>query len=275
MADKFWVEAPEEVVLRVLGLNSMQISEPSLFVNLLRWGHAQVKDVAQVRAKIDNCLKLIRFCAMDLSEFSGLCCRPLPLTTEEKYKIFLGISQQNDKHLPEGFSRVMWPRCMGQIFDYNWMPLMEEDEIFVDNTSDPFFLNVAVEPEHHLTGLQLHSLTNINAGELVHLTCSIYSSEYPNLCITTATFNGIVPEENDGELVFPRPVLMKKGIVYSIELTYQHAASRLTAEFFTGRTYTWDSDSDEEGTIVVFALDDEPVSPILDICGLLMAQKIE
>ena len=272
MADKSWVEAPEEVIVKVLGLDTLEISEPSLFVNLLKWGYAQVEDVADVRAKIDKCLKLIRFMAMDFTEFSSMCCRPIPLTTEEKYKIFLSISQQNVKHLPEGFSGEIWPRCMGEIFDYNWKSLIEEDEILIDKSSEPFVLNVAVEPEQYLTGIELHSLTDINAGELVHVTCGIYSSEYPKLCITTATFNGTVLPGNDGELVFPRPVLMKKGIVYSMELTYKHSVSRLTAEFSPGRTYAW-SDYDGDGAMVVFAFDDEPVTPILDVCGLLMAQK--
>jgi hypothetical protein len=104
LSDKSWLEAPEEVVLKVLQIKTMQMTEAKLFASLVKWGQAQVKDEADVRAKIDKCLKLIQFCTMDCVEFSTLCCNAIiPLTSEEKHKIFLCISQKNYKFLPDGF----------------------------------------------------------------------------------------------------------------------------------------------------------------------------
>lgn len=277
MSDNSWLEAPEKVVLEIFELRDMQISEALLFVNLLNWGRAQVKNEADLRAKIDSCLKLIRFCTMDNSEFSGLCCKPIPLTTEEKYKIFLSISQQSAQHLPEGFSEEIWPRCIEESLIYDWMHLKSNENLAVDNQTAPFFMTVAVHPEHYLTGLKLHSLSNINAGEMVHLTCDVYSSEYPSLYIASATFREIVQANRIGEVVFDRPVLMKQGISYAIKLTYEQSNSVLTSVFPTDRTYSWskesDEDNDDKDAIVVFALDDEPLAPILDICGLVLAKK--
>lgn len=252
MSDKSWLEASGEVVLKVLQMEQMKISEALLFENLLNWGCAQVKEGENLRAKIDSCLKLIRFCTMDYTEFSGLCYRPLPLTAKEKYKIFFSITQKSSKLLPEGFSKVKKPRCMGEVLYYDWISKRSDDYISVDNQIEPVSLTVTVEPEHYLTGLMLDSLTDINVGELVHLTCNVYSSEYPSLCIVSVTFNEIVPEDKDGQLDFPQPVLMKRGISYTIKVTYKHTAERQSASFLTGTSHSWsapkvdDADDDKE-----------------------------
>jgi hypothetical protein len=276
---KSWLEAPEEVVLMVLRIQSMRISEPLLFAQLLNWGRAQVKDEADVRAKINKGLKLIHFCAMDYTEFSRLCRKPVPLTADEMCKIFLSITQKNSKFLPEGFSKVKTPRCLGRTLLYDWRSLESDDSTIVNSLTDPVVLNVAVETQYYLIGILLHSLTNINAGELVHLTCGIYSSEYPTLRITTATFNGIVhAEESDGDLDFPQPVLMKKGIWYKIKVSYKHTSDRPAAVFLTDQSYTWkhSDPNNVEGkeTTVIFALNGESTAPTIDIRGLSMAKNL-
>jgi hypothetical protein len=102
-----WVEAPEEVVLKVLRLQKMAITERLLFARLVKWGRAQATNEEEVRAKIDKGLKLIRFYTMECSEFSSLCHSSIPLTSEEKYKLFLVIARKSTKHyLPEGFSNI-------------------------------------------------------------------------------------------------------------------------------------------------------------------------
>jgi hypothetical protein len=81
LSDKSWLEAPEEVVLKVLQMEAMHITESVLFLYLVKWGRAQVEDEEiGVRSKIDNFLKFINFCTMECSEFSKLCCQPIPLT---------------------------------------------------------------------------------------------------------------------------------------------------------------------------------------------------
>jgi hypothetical protein len=52
-----WIEAPEEVVLKVLRLQKMAITEQLLFARLVKWGRAQATNPTneeEVRAKIDK-----------------------------------------------------------------------------------------------------------------------------------------------------------------------------------------------------------------------------
>jgi hypothetical protein len=278
---KSWLEAPEEVVLNVLQIHSMPISEPFLFEKLLRWGRAQAQNEAEVRAKIDKSLKLIRFCVMDYAEFSGLCSRQIPLTNEEKYKIFLSITQKNAKYLPKGFSPERNPRCsLGNVYNFDWRNLKGlHDCTVINSQSEPVLFNVAVETDHYLAGVMLYSLTEINAGELVHLTCGVYSSEYPKLCILNATFNDTVSAVNeDGVLEFEWPVLLKQGIVYKIKVTYMHEADRLTAVFLTENSFTWTAfdpnDITDKNTTVMFSFDGTATAPTIDVFGLVMARKL-
>jgi hypothetical protein len=281
LREKSWLEAPEEVVLKVLKIQSMQISEPLLFAQLLKWGRAQAKNEADVRAKIDKGLKLIRFCVMDYAEFSGLCSRPIPLTKAERYKIFLSITQKNSKFLPKGFSSERTPRCsLENVYNFDWRHLKSlHDCTVINSETEPVIVSVAVETDHYLTGVMLYCLTEINAGELVHLTCSVYSSEYPNLCILSASFNDTVSDENEeGVLEFEWPVLLKQGIAYKIKVTYEHEADRLTAVFLTENSFTWTAsdpdDIEDSDTTVMFSFDGNSTAPTIDVYGLVMARKL-
>jgi hypothetical protein len=272
VSGKSWLQAPEGVVLKILHLPSMPITERFLFTSLVNWGRAQVKDTMEVRTKIENCLKLIRFCSMDCAEFSHLCSKPIPLTAEEKYKIFLSITQKNSKYLPEGFSKVKKPRCIEEESTlYDWSSLNYTFSAR-DDLKKTVIVTVIVEPVRYLTGLRLFSLTAINAGDPVHLTCAVYSSEHPKICIVSATFNDVVTEDSRGELYFDWPVLMKKGISYRIELNYKDMP--FTCEYLSKNTsYSWYESDPKEKVTVFFALN-KPVQPITDICGLIMAKRM-
>jgi hypothetical protein len=274
LSGKLWLQAPEGVVLKILQLPSMPITEKFLFSSLLNWGRAQVKDKLEVRAKIENCLKHIRFCSMDYAEFSNLCCVPIPLTAEEKYKIFLSITQKNSKHLPEGFSTVKKPRCIEEeSTSYDWISLKSSLCTNNDLLTKPVIVNVTVKPLRYLTGLLIFSLTGVNAGDTVHLSCAVYSSEHPKICIASATFNDVVPKGSRGELYFDWPVLMKMGISYRIELNYiDMPRLPYTYEYLSKSTsYSWYESDPKEKVTVLFALN-KPVKPITDICGLIMAK---
>jgi hypothetical protein len=276
LSGKFWLQAPEGVVLKILQLPSMPITEKFLFSSLVNWGRAQVKDELEVRAKIENCLKFIRFCSMDYAEFSNLCCKPIPLTAEEKYKIFLSITQKNSEHLPEGFSTVKKPRCIEEESTiYDWTSLKTSMYANDEFLTKPVIVTVTVEPVRYLTGLNLFSLTGINAGDSVHLTCDVYSSEHPKICIVSATFNDVVPEDGRGELYFDWPVLMKMGISYRIELNYKEMRHlSFTCKYFSKSTsYSWFESDPKEKVTVSFALN-KPVKPITDISGLIMAKRM-
>jgi hypothetical protein len=276
--EKSWLEAPEEVVLKVLQLSSMSIREHFLFSSLVKWGRAQVKNEAEVRAKIDKGLKLIRFCAMDYAEFSQLCCKPIPLTAEEKYKIFLSITQNSSEHLPNGFTNVKNPRCIGKSSIFDWKSVEHTFTSKGKFQTKPVSLTVTVIGSlRYLTGLVLHSLMDSNIGNQVHLTCAVYSLENPILSIVSATFNDIVTEDTSGELHFPWPVLMKKGISYRIELTYQDISNLPhTYDYqIENKSYSWQDESDPKKKVtVLFALGKPGKKRIIDICGLIMAKKI-
>lgn len=253
-------------------MDSMQINEATLFEYLLKWGLAQVKDKAELRAKIDKCIKLIRFCTMDSTDFSTKCCKSIALNVEEKYKIFLCLTQKNAKFLPEGFSKEKTARCQGLSYLYSWKTL-KTSIVTVNNEMEPVILNFSIESTScpNLTGLILHSLTDINAGEEVDLTCEVYSSEHPSLCLTSATFGRIIPAKNSGELYFPWPVLMRPGIPFTVKLTYKHTNKLSTVAFFNAKTYTWCNDNPNEKVTVMFAGN---IKRIVDICGLILAKKV-
>lgn len=279
MSDKSWLEAPEEVVLKVLQMESMQITEASLFSNLVKWGRAQVQQEEKLRLKIKKCLKLIRFCTMDAAEFSSLCCEPIPLSEREKYKILLSINQKSPDHLPESFCTSEIPRCMGQRSLYSWMDLKSRD-CFLDGQSKPCNLTVAVDQERFLTAVKLFCLTSVNAGHQMHLTCDVYSCEHPDLCIASATFDSFVQKDAIGELSLAHPVLMKRGIFYIIKVTYKLETKRSTMIFKTKRAHSVFSSVPLENmysrdkVTIMFAIHDELIAPVNDICGLVLAKNL-
>ena len=271
MATKSWFEAPEEVVLKILQIDTMEISEPLLFENLVKWGRAQVEDEADVRAKIDKCLKLVRFCSMSCAEFSNLCFKPNPLTAEEKYKIFLSITQNNTSLLPKRFSNSKKPRLQRIAVQWIKVNFFKCD---VDRQTVPSVLTLKVEPLHYLLGVFLYSLTDINAGELVYLICDVYSSEDLNLCIESANFRGIVQANGNGELLFDRPVLMKKGFSYKFEVTYKHSTKIQTAAFQKEASGPWVWKV-QAVSVIINPNKAVPVDPpIVDISGLILAKNI-
>ena len=151
LADKSWLEAPEEVVLKVLQMEAMHITESVLFLYLVKWGRAQVEDEEiGVRAKIDNCLKFIHFCTMECAEFSKLCCQSLPLTAEEKCKIFLSITQRNPEFLPEEFSKRTMPRCILEIHFFPLKPL-KSGKVTVNFLTEPVVLTFSIDTTCYLT----------------------------------------------------------------------------------------------------------------------------
>jgi hypothetical protein len=132
-------------------------------------------------------------------------------------------------------------------------------------------LDFSIDTVCYLTGLSLHSLTDINAGEQVELTCDVNSSENPSLCLTSATFSGSVQvgSENGG-LEFPWPVLMRPGIFFTTKVTYKHITKRPTAVFNNSNKFTWDDSQPKEKFTVSFV----GIKNIIDICGLAVARKI-
>lgn len=257
-------------------MKSLKISETSLFKKLCAWGLAQVSNnKEEARAKVDDCLKFIRFCGMDYAEFSHLCHKDAALNllnSEEKYQIFLSITQKNSDLLPVGFSKEKNPRFLDRCSEYDWLENKDSD-CTVDNL-EPVNLTVTVGKTHYLTGVQLYSLTDINAGKLVHLTCCVYSMENPKLCIISATFNGIVKREGSENLNFDSPVLMKKGICYRITVTYLHEEELPTAIFvIEDNCMTWSDEEDVEFA-VTFYPDNKSGPPIIDICGLKLAEYV-
>jgi len=273
LSDKSWLEAPEEVVLKVLQTEALHITESVLFLYLVKWGRAQVEDDdIGVRAKIDDFFKHIKFCTMECAEFSNLCCQPIPLTLEEKYKIFLSITQRNPEFLPDGFSKITKPRCIEGEATY-WWNIFDSTKVSVNSQTEPVVLTFAINSTCYFTGLRLRSLSDINAGKQVELTCDVYSSENPSLCLTSATFCGIVQaiSSEGAGLEFPWPVLMRPGIFFTVKVTYKHTKKRRTVVFENSVDYTWeDSDPIEELT-VRFA---NNIESITDISGLCMSRRL-
>lgn len=241
-------------------------------INLVNWEHVQLGDEADVRAKIENCLNHIRFCAMDSVEFANLCSMPIPLSAEEKYKI---NRQKNSEILPEGFSQSKMIRCIGESISHEWKSLKITNCTLHDLT-EPVILTLGVEPLCYLTGVVLYSLTDVNAGKQVHLTCEVFNLDNPFVCIASATFNDCVDKGGCGDLDFPHPVLMKQGSSFNIKVTYSCLGKQLmTAVFQTQRSHSWDTSVPRKKVTVLFELGDELVKPTVDICGLSLAQNLE
>jgi hypothetical protein len=258
-------------MLKVLQMQSLKISEALLFEYLVLWGRCRVNGAATVRVNIEKGLKLIRFCTMSCAAFSALCCKPAnPLTEEERYKIFLSITQKNEKLLPEGFSISKNPRCLGEIFIYEWDSFKATD-FYIDTITEPFTFTVAFDQNCYLTGVKLVSLNENNAGQSVQLTCSVFSSEHPSLCVASATHTGLVKAGDDGELEFPWPVLMRNGIFFTFKITYKQVLKIPTAAFHNKRSHFWNTSVPGEKLTVLFA---NNVHRIVDVCGLLITKSL-
>lgn len=176
LRDESWLKTSEEVVLKVLQMPALIISEGPLYKYLVKWGRAQVEREEEIRAKIENCLKHIRFSTMGSDEFSFWCCDSTCLTDHEKLKIFYSITQNNVELLPEGFSKSKHPRCMENCYQFDWTDNNYAiTECTVNNETNHVAVTVSVEPSCYLTGVTLKSLSRINAAEQVHLTCKVSS----------------------------------------------------------------------------------------------------
>jgi hypothetical protein len=110
----------EETVKTVLQSDLVSLdSETRLLSALIDWGRAQVlreegiaPDDDQLRAKIDTCLKLVRFGAMTIEEFSEVSDMCNVLTSEEKLKIMRSIVLVSKEEMPENFSSNFTSRKM-------------------------------------------------------------------------------------------------------------------------------------------------------------------
>jgi hypothetical protein len=164
------------------------------------------------------------------------------------------------------------PRCILEINFFS-LKLLKSGKVTVNFLTEPVVLTFSIATICYLTGLSLHSLSDINAGKQVELTCDVYSSENPSLCLTSATFCGIVQADGRGDedLDFPWPVLMRPGIFFTVKVTYKHTKKRRTVVFENSDDYTWeDSDPIEELT-VRFASN---IESITDISGLCMSRRL-
>jgi hypothetical protein len=245
----------------------MQINEATLFSYLVKWGRAGTADAAEARAKIDDGLKLIRFCAMSCSSFSTLCCQPLPLSNEEMFKILLSINQRNTDLLPEGFSVSKWPRSLTTgCRMYIWNSL-KATNCTVDSQTAPFTLKVAIDTPCYMTGVVLTSLTGINIGEQVQLTCDVFTPEQTSVPMASATFNNTVKEISKGVLYLSLPVFMHPGIPYSIKLSYQHPAERPTSMYASKGSFCWNR---LKLSVNLECHNDT----IVDICGLVLGKEV-
>jgi hypothetical protein len=271
LSSKSWLEASEEVVLKVLGMTSLHVTETTLFNYFVEWGRAGATDDAEARAKIDSGLKLIRFCTMSWTSFSTLCCQPLPLSKEEQLKILLCITQRNAIFLPEGFSISKWPRCIPNRHTYMWNKC-NATKCTVDHQTAPFTLKVTMDTPRYLVGLKLTSLTGINVGQKVQLTCEVFNPEQTSVPMASAAFNNTVEENLTGILYMSWPVLMHPGITYSIKLSYQHPTERPTSMYaITEGSFCWHrSDKDKRCSVNVECDNDS----IVDICGFILGKEV-
>lgn len=282
LRDKSWLKTSEEVVLKVMQMPALNATEDDLYRHLVKWGRAHVER-EDLRAKIDNCLKHIRFCTMDEVVFSRWCCDSTCLTDHEKLKIFLSIAQNDVELLPEGFSKSKHPRrCMENSYEFDWTDYRQHaiiTECTVNNQTRPVAVTVAVEPSCYLTGVTLKSLTKKNSGEQVHLTCKVWS-ESPCKSLVSATFNGTVQDDAEtGCLYFPHPVLMEEGVFYTIRVTYMHTDKRLSAMFATDGFLRflsgWDVDDNEMSACFTFRRVCGEAKTIVDITGVLLTEGLD
>lgn len=272
MSSKTWLEASENVVLTVMQIQSMKMVEPLIFSKLVDWGRAQVKQEEDVRSKINNCLKFIRFGAMSCAAFSNLCCKPIALTAEERYKIFMSITQNDTSLLPEGFSKLRNPRCLAGSYVYNWDSFKSSD--FIIETKAPYTLTVAIEPTCYLTGIRLNSLTDVFAKQEVELKCEVFSPDNPHICIVTLTWKGKVKEGASGDVRFPWPVMLRNGITYTIKVSYKQAVSAPTTAYHNKKSFSWSSPLSSISKEMVTVHFVNNTQRIVDIRGLLLAKNM-
>ena len=264
-----WLTASEDVVLTVLGMNSLQINEVTLFRFLVQWGRARATEDAEARAIIAEGLKLIRFCAMSCSSFSTLCCQPLPLSNEEMLKILLSIMHRNTELLPEEFSISKWPRSLSTgCRMYMWNSLKATD-CTVHSQTAPFTLKVVIDTPCYLTGVVLTSLTT-NVGEQVQLTCDVYNPEHISAPMASATFKNTVQENRKGVLYLSWPVFMHPGIPYAIKLTYQHETERPTSMYANKGSFCWNCPDKTKFSVNLECHNDS----IIDIYGLILGKEV-
>jgi hypothetical protein len=107
-----WLNVSEVTVKTVLQSDLVtEAPESRLLSTLIDWGRAQVlreegiaPDDFQLRAKIEASLKLIRFGAMTVEEFSEVSNTCNVLTSKEKLKIMRSIVLGSKEEMPEQFS---------------------------------------------------------------------------------------------------------------------------------------------------------------------------
>jgi len=113
VASPYWLKVPLETVTDLMEMDHLDISEVDIVKALVKWGKAQVQldggdpgDGEELRKKIESCLKLIRFKAMDNKEFAQLSYAELKncLSLEEKFAIVSSIALEDWNLMPALFT---------------------------------------------------------------------------------------------------------------------------------------------------------------------------
>ncbi|XP_059487648.1 kelch-like protein 40b isoform X2 [Neocloeon triangulifer] len=241
-----WLEASKQTVIDVLQLDHLNISsELELFDAIVKWGKAQVTNNEQIRHLIDEPLKLIRFRNLEPSQFASLCEKNADVLTDgEKLKIFMSIDTGRDHHLPDGFSKLLIFRNLdSQPLRSNFGQQSIMSDVSLNSKSNSSVLKFQTPCEGFvLTGIQLQSLSAINIGKKLQISCSVSSALSPNRILAYADFDGKIKANTNDFLSFSEHVLIKKDISYSVAVIYLQEETVVSKQYKYGSQLIWNNE---------------------------------
>ncbi|CAB3382685.1 Hypothetical predicted protein [Cloeon dipterum] len=225
-----FIKASQETLVEICSLDRLKIkSEMELVEALINWAELNAsktdRDELSQREIIDAALKQVRFFTLKGDEFSELCCSTNILSEKEKLQILMSINLNNAKHMPYGFTVSSQFRDVKghMVLDFmDNIPYSSDTKVSFESSQQNFRFLVRGSDLKYLTSIRLYCLLETSAGLEADLACNLWST-CPEEPLAIAKFRGVVSSASeDPDLHFPRPILLKSGVPYTLTISYYH-----------------------------------------------------
>jgi hypothetical protein len=258
--DASWLEAPAEVVMRVLQSYKLRIKEKALFDLLIKWGEFRSASRIQDMRRL---VKHIRFCTMSTDEFTNSCLNSNnPLSFEQKFHILHSITQRRSKLLPDGFTHSRLPRNVLQTMPIDWSEYVAISTVVNDQTEPTVFSFAVNKSDLYLFGFLLSSAGQI--GREISLSISVQSPESLDRSLCRSNLKSTVTDVNNC-VYLNWPLLMIKNVFYTVKVVYNHPR-QVPSHIYYPKKQFWNLNYD--APIITFG---NVQNPIVDVFGLCVA----
>ncbi|XP_059486931.1 uncharacterized protein LOC132203287 [Neocloeon triangulifer] len=216
-----WRQVSVQMVKEIFKFENLSVPEERILYALIVWLRFQN---IENRKHFRNLLKLIRFRNFEISAFCSLIQRSKNslFTDKEKLQILMNLGNGNKCPMPDGFTDVLRFRNLSPDQKISFCQFTS-DEDCIELFENSSCLSFEVDFDGlYLTGVQLHSLSHANKGQVMDLSCTVTSSATSLKTLTHVQFQGENKFESKDTLSFPEHVILKRNVRYTLYIMYQN-----------------------------------------------------